>query len=440
MATIGEVKQVGIELLIPYVNNAKKHSDEQVAKIASSIREFGFVNPVLIDKDYNIIAGHGRVMAAKKLGMNNVPCVYVEGLTDAQRKAYILADNRLGELAQWDMELVGLELESLGADGFDTDLTGFDIDNVLDGYKPPIEVKQDDTPLNAQPRAKRGDIYQLGRHRLMCGSSTDEDDVSALMDGAQARMLFTSPPYADMRTYEGGKNLSVDFLAQFIPTYRPYTDYQVVNLGIKRQGGEIVPYWDTYIDVAHKAGYKLMAWNVWDKGSAGSISAEKAFVPIYHEWLFLFGAGVGEITAEFMMVFGTEFFDIHRTVEKKDRSIGVKDKTKKRNPDGSMEFHTRGDTSRPYKQMGSIVTVAPERAMGDHPAPFPVGLPSAYIQAFTNENDIVIEPFSGSGTTIMACEQTGRICNAMELEPKYVDLAIERWEEYTGRKAVLINE
>lgn len=183
-----------------------------------------------------------------------------------------------------------------------------------------------------------------------------------------------------------------------------------------------------------------MAWNVWDKGSAGSISAEKAFVPIYHEWLFLFGAGVGEITAEFMMVFGTEFFDIHRTVEKKDRSIGVKNKTKKRNPDGSISELTRGDTSRPYKQMGSIVTVAPESAMHDHPAPFPVGLPSAYIQAFTNENDIVIEPFSGSGTTIMACEQTGRICYAMELEPKYVDLAIKRWEEYTGRKAVLINE
>ena len=181
MAKVKDIIQVEIGQLIPYINNAKQHNDDQVTRIAASIREFGFVNPVLIDKDYNIIAGHGRVMAAKKLGMNNVPCVYVEGLTDAQRKAYILADNRLGELAQWDMELVGLELESLGADGFDTDLTGFDIDNVLDGYKPPIEVEQDDAPSSAQPRAKRGDIYQLGRHRLMCGSSTDEDDVSALM-------------------------------------------------------------------------------------------------------------------------------------------------------------------------------------------------------------------------------------------------------------------
>lgn len=181
MAEVKGIQKIDIEKLIPYINNAKKHDDSQVTKIASSIREFGFVNPVLIDKDYNIIAGHGRVMAARKLKLTEVPCVFIEGLTETQRKAYILADNRLGELADWDMELAGLELESLGADGFDTDLTGFDIDNVLDGYKPPIEVEQDDTPLSAQPRAKRGDIYQLGQHRLMCGSSTDEDDVSALM-------------------------------------------------------------------------------------------------------------------------------------------------------------------------------------------------------------------------------------------------------------------
>lgn len=440
MAEAKNITQIEIDKLIPYVNNAKKHSDEQVAKIAASIREFGFVSPVLIDKENNIIAGHGRVMAARKLGLEKVPCVFVEGLTDAQRKAYILADNRLGELADWDMELVGVELESLEADGFDTDLTGFDIDNVLDGYKPPIEVEQDEIPEEVQTKAKLGDIYQLGEHRLMCGSSVDEDDVAALMDGVKARMLFTSPPYADMRTYEGGKNLSVDFLAQFIPTYRPYTDYQVVNLGIKRQGGEIVPYWDTYIDSAHKAGYKLMAWNVWDKGSAGSVASETAFVPIYHEWLFLFGAGAGEITAEFMMVFGTDFFDINRTVEKKAASIGIRSKTSKRNPDGSMGMHTQGDTSRPYKQMGSIVTVPPETAMRDHPAPFPVGLPAAYIQAFTKQGDVVIEPFSGSGTTMIACEQTGRKCYAMELEPKYVDLAIARWEEYTGNQAILVKD
>lgn len=141
MATIGEVKQVGIELLIPYVNNAKKHSDEQVAKIASSIREFGFVNPVLIDKDYNIIAGHGRVMAARKLKLTEVPCVFIEGLTKAQRKAYILADNRLSELADWDMNLVGLELGELQSEDFDIDLTGFDLPEAdVDDYGTEFEL------------------------------------------------------------------------------------------------------------------------------------------------------------------------------------------------------------------------------------------------------------------------------------------------------------
>ena len=147
MATIGEVKQVGIELLIPYVNNAKKHSDEQVAKIASSIREFGFVNPVLIDKDYNIIAGHGRVMAARKLKLTEVPCVFIEGLTETQRKAYILADNRLGELADWDMNLVGLELGELQSEDFDIDLTGFDLlEADVDDYGTEFELSNGGKP------------------------------------------------------------------------------------------------------------------------------------------------------------------------------------------------------------------------------------------------------------------------------------------------------
>lgn len=159
MAEIKQKKSVDINKLIPYVNNAKQHSESQVTKIASSIREFGFLNPVLIDQEYNIIAGHGRVMAAKKLGLTEVPCVFVEGLTEAQRKAYILADNRLGELADWDMDLVKLELESLELDNFDIDLTGFDINEFLK----PAEIQEVDVPdLPEVPKAKVGDIYELG--------------------------------------------------------------------------------------------------------------------------------------------------------------------------------------------------------------------------------------------------------------------------------------
>ena len=159
MAEITNTTKVAVEKLIPYVNNAKKHTDYQITKIASSIREFGFVNPILIDKDFNIIAGHGRVMAAKKLGLSDVPCVYIEGLSEAQRKAYILADNRLGELADWDMDLVKLELENLELDDFDVDLTGFDINDFLK----PNEVREIDVPEPPEtPSARLGDIYELG--------------------------------------------------------------------------------------------------------------------------------------------------------------------------------------------------------------------------------------------------------------------------------------
>lgn len=425
--------------LIPYAKNPRKN-DAAVKFVAESIKNFGFKNPVILDKNDIIVAGHTRLKAAQSLGITEVPCVYADDLTDEQIKAFRLADNKTSEFAEWDSALLADELD--GILDIDMDIFGFDTDAALDGFKAPIEVEEDKAPdadTSKTPNARLGDIYQLGSHRLMCGSSTDAADVKALMDGATARMLFTSPPYADMRTYGGDKNLNVDFLAQFIPTYRPYTDYQVVNLGIKRKDNEIVPYWDKYIAAAHEAGYKLMAWNVWDKGSAGSILAEKAFVPLYHEWLFLFGTGAGEITAEFMMVFGTEFFDIHRTVKKKAGSIGLKGRTSKRNADGSMGMHTQGDTSRPYKQMGSILTVPPENTVRDHPAAFPLGLPSAYIQAFTKQGDIVIESFCGSGTTIIACEQTGRTCYAMELDPGYVDLAIARWEKFTGKKAVLLS-
>lgn len=199
MGKIAEVQEVAIEKLIPYVNNAKIHSDEQVTKIASSIREFGFLNPVLIDKDFNIIAGHGRVMAAKKLELGTVPCLFIEGLTDAQRKAYILADNRLGELAEWDMELVSGELEALRENGFEIELTGFTFDDITNedidfsGLDDDGEEIQEETPPESS--IQRGTIFQLGEHRLMCGDSTKEEDVQKLMNGELADLVVTDPPY-----------------------------------------------------------------------------------------------------------------------------------------------------------------------------------------------------------------------------------------------------
>ena len=192
MGKIANVQEVTLTKLIPYVNNAKIHSEEQVTKIASSIREFGFLNPVLIDKDFNIIAGHGRVMAAKKLELDTVPCVFIEGLSEAQRKAYILADNRLGELADWDQELVAQELQALSEDGFDIDLTGFTMDDAILDLEPIDDNgigEEINDFLKNDPITERGDIWKLGNHTLMVGDSTNIDDVKKLVGGGGNRLV-----------------------------------------------------------------------------------------------------------------------------------------------------------------------------------------------------------------------------------------------------------
>ena len=240
-------------------------------------------------------------------------------------------------------------------------------------------------------------------------------------------MLFTSPPYSDLREYEGNKDLSIDNLAKFLFVYKDYTDIMLVNLGLQYKNHEIYPYWNRYIDIAHECGLKFLAWNVWDKQTAGSIGMQKHMFPVRHEWIF---------------VFGNEEKETNRTWEKKEESIKRKRLVqKRRQPDGSTRYSTVGDSSKKYKHMESVVQIFPElgKIRAHHPATFPVKLPSEYIQALTDEGDIVIEPFCGSGTTLIACEQLNRRCYAMELEPKYIDVIIERWETLTGQKAVKIN-
>lgn len=230
-----------------------------------------------------------------------------------------------------------------------------------------------------------------------------------------------------MREYEGGKDLSVANLAQFIPTYRPYTDYQCVNLGIQRKDNDVYEYWNEYIKVARESGYKMLAWNVWDKEMTGNIGQASAFFPLRHEFIF---------------VFGTDFYEINLTVEKKAESIQKNMAAKtKRNADGTTSPHTVGDTSKRFKQMESVIVLHPvmdNNTRDLHPAQFPVGLPAEYIKAMTNKMETVIEPFGGAGTTLIACEETNRRCRCMELEPKYCDVIVERWENLTGKKAVLL--
>ena len=221
-----------------------------------------------------------------------------------------------------------------------------------------------------------------------------------------------------MREYRGGKDLSVANLKNFVSVWAAHTDFECINLGIQRRNKEIVQYWDMYIEEAHNCGMKLLAWNVWDKGSPSSVGQQSAFIPLRHEWIF---------------VFGRDVFEINRTWEKKSGSINKKrDATGRRHADGSIKLSTCGDTSHKLKQMESVCLVYPESGniRSEHPATFPVKLPSEYIKALTDKGDTICDPFGGSGSTLIACEQLGRRCLMMELDPHYCDVIRKRWAEF----------
>ena len=442
------VKMVPTDELVPYAGNAKEHPDWQVGQIAASIEQFGFDDPVGIWHNEQgqpvIVEGHGRVLAAKELGIEKVPTIALDHLDDEGRRAYTLAHNKLTTNTGYDADLLAAELD--GITGIDMADFGFDdndlqrIERENDG---PVMVDEDEPPEQEQTesRVKLGEIWQLGEHRLMCGSSTDPADVARLMGDVKDAFLFTSPPYADMRDYNGDKDVSVSNLSQFIGAYAPYCEFQAVNLGIKRTNSEIVQYWDGYIRAAHDAGLKLMAWNIWDKGMCGSVGQQMALVPIRHEFVFMFAQH------DFTFVFGAHEKPLNRTWEKKPENVyegGVKTRTR-RNADGTMRVQTsgNGDASNPYKEMESVIRITPEmdnKVRQKHPAPFPVQLPAEYIAAFTPKHGgIVAEPFCGSGTTIIASEQLGRECRAMELDPTYCEVAIQRWENLTGKTAQRIS-
>lgn len=416
-----EIVYLPIDKITPYEQNAKKHPANQVEHIANSIREFGFRQPLVVDADNVIVIGHGRLLAAKKLGMKEVPAVRADDLTQEQIKALRLADNKTNE-SEWDFGLLSDELGEI----FEINMSDFGFENIST-FETADDVVEDeyDEEYPEEPKAKLGDIYQLGEHRLMCGDSTSVKDVAKLMNGENAELLFTSPPYSDMREYNGGKMLDVQKLATFINAYSDSCSYLAVNLGIKRDNYEIVPYWNYYIDAAHASGKKLLAWNIWDKGECGSIANQNAFIPIRHEFIF---------------VFGSCSKSLNKTWEKKPESINQKKTSGLRQKDGSIKTITRGDTTLPMKEMESVLLCTEVKGARefDHPAPFPIGLPFEYIIALSEKNDIIVEPFGGSGTTLMACEQSERKCYIMELDEHYVDTIIARWEKFTGRKAKLI--
>lgn len=391
MAKIADVQEVSLEKLRPYERNAKKHGPEQVEKLKASMQEFGFLTPCLIDSDYNLIAGHGRVMAAKELGIKTVPCVFIEGLTDEQRRAYILADNRLGELGEWDMELVFDELAELDDLGFDIELTGFEMPEELPEV---IEDDFDESVVPDEPKTKLGDIWQLGDHRLICGDSTDASVIDKLTNKNKVNLLLTDPPYG------------ID-----------------VVKGSKVGGGGPIHFG------------KVRGENWVESKTYSSIIGDDTTDTARESY------NIASIYAENQIIFGGNYFTDFLPPS---RCWIVWDKQNTGNfADAELAWTSFDKGVKLYHFMwNGLAREGNRKAEGVtrvHPTQKPVGLMGYILGDFSNESDKILDLFGGSGSTLIACEQLNRKCFMCELDPHYCDVIINRWETFTGREAVLIN-
>ena len=414
----------------------KERTDIDYDKIKLSICKFGFSFPFFIWKSGNknyLIDGHGRFATLCKMQKDGylippLPVVYIQCKNKTEAKQKLLRLNsQYGKMTK----------ESVLEFAEDIDLNFDEIalpDTVIDFTDQSGEIAEteetsgdNDIPeVKKQAISKLGEMYELGNSILLCGSSTNTEDVNRLCAGIQAELLFTSPPYSDMRTYNGEKDLSVDNIVNFIRTYRDYAKYMCVNLGLQRKEGAIYPYWNEYTDTAKDVGLKMLAWNVWNKTMAGSIGMQQAMFPIEHEWIF---------------IYGEKAKDINRTAEKRDKeSIGKSRVSTLRNADGTTRRRIQNFDDSQFKKMESVFECLPELSAirSEHPAVFPVKLPEEYIKAMTKQNDYVIEPFGGSGTTLIACEKTNRKCRIMELDPIYCDVIRKRYTKWAKENGKLI--
>ena len=382
-----KIEQLKVNDLIPFINNSRTHSEEQVGQVAASIREFGFTNPILVDGDNGIIAGHGRLMAARKLGLESVPSIRLTHLSEAQKRAYVIADNKLALNAGWDEELLSLELGELQAIDFDLSLIGFSEDELAGLLVTELEdglTDEDAVPEPPEtPTTVEGDVWVLGNHRLMCGDSTSIDAVDKLMDGKMADMVHTDPPYgvsyqSNMRT----KSDRFDVLAND----DVFLDIAPVIEACSKGWVFVWTSWKvitTWIDMFEGFGYPTNQV-IWSKG----------------------GGGIGDLKKTFSSDYETALV-WHRGAELTGKRIGSVWKVDK---DGASTYM--------------------------HPTQKPVALPEEAIDKTTRQGDLVLDLFGGSGSTLIACEKTNRVSYNMELDPKYCDVIIKRWQEFTGKQAI----
>jgi DNA modification methylase len=424
------VERRALDALVPYAKNARTHSAAQVAQLAASVRQWGWTIPVLVDEAGGIIAGHGRVLAAKQLGLTEVPVMIARGWTEAQKRAYVIADNRLALGAGWDNDLLRVELGDLRAGGFDLGLTGFALPE-LDVLLPPLagggQTDADDLPEpDAAIVTQPGDVWLLGEHRLMCGDSTSAADVACLAAGRLADLCFTSPPYGNQREYTTGGISDWDALMRSVFGALPVRpDAQIlVNLGLIHRESEWMPYWDGWIEWMRTQGWRRFGFYVWDQGPGLPGDWSGRLAPA-HEFVFHFNQ-----VAE-------------RARKTKESKFAGRQSVGKglRSKDGTIAPKTgAGRPIQSHKIADSVIRVMRHKANGietAHPAVFPVALVSEMLLSFSDPGDVVFEPFSGSGTQLISAQENGRVCLAMELAPVYVNVAVRRWQMFTDQSAVL---
>lgn len=402
-----KVERRNISELIPYVRNSRTHSEAQVGQIAASIREWGWTMPILCDENGNVIAGHGRIMAAQKLGIDDVPCMTATGWSEAKRRAYVIADNKLALNADWDNEALGVEFAELKELGFDLELTGFDLNEIDELF--PVNEAQGLTDEDAVPEAPdtpvtvEGDIWILGRHRLMCGDSTSIDAVEKLMDERKANICFTSPPYnAGSLNVAGNKTTQKKYNSfDDNKTEDEFFNFLVANMNCMTAVSDEVFYNIGLVQDNKRTIFKMI--NAFGDVFKDVIYWKKKTVAPHIQ------KGVINNLVEFILCFG----------------------------DGKRKFLNPQFGQGTYWNVIEGSNASGNEFSDIHKATFPVYLPENIITNFTGRNAIVIDCFGGTGTTLIACEKTARDCRMMELDPKYCDVIIKRWQDFTGEQATL---
>jgi site-specific DNA-methyltransferase (adenine-specific) len=390
-----KIELKSVTALIPYAKNSRTHSDAQVAQIAASIKEFGWTNPILVDGDNGIIAGHGRLMAARKLGHDKVPVIELKDMSETQKRAYIIADNQLAMNSGWDTSLLSLELTDLQEDGFDLELLGFDPKELNALLEPEVAeglTDEDAVPdVPDEPKTKPGDIYELGNHRLMCGDSCHIEAVEALTDGL-VDILVTDPPYNV--AYEGSNGLKIQNDDMSDDKFRQFLADAFIAASAVMKPGAVFYIWHADIEgynfrgACRDAGFQVRQCLIWNKDS---------------------------------LVMGRQ--DYHWKHE--PCLYGWKD--------GAAHLWSAD------RKQSTIIECKKPKKNDIHPTMKPVELMEYQILNNTKGMDIVLDLFGGSGSTMIACEKLGRKACLMELDPKYCDVIVKRWEEFTGGKAKLLN-